>query len=272
MYQFSEDCLIGVELIDDEHRKLFAIMNEISAVLADSSMEPKEVLQLAQNYMERLKEYAATHFEHEEAYMKEIHDPELARQKREHAAFTEKVNCADYDMIDESNGIFVLRELIEFLSRWLYRHILNSDTLIGKMESVHGNSEMIAFSDKYLTGIDMIDKQHIRLFEILGELNALNMEEYMYDKFDEFNAILDQLKDYTVKHFADEEQYMKSINYEGLAAQQRVHQSFIEKMESINLNDVDENQQQYIDELIDYLTSWLINHIMKMDQKIPAEK
>ena len=47
-------------------------------------------------------------------------------------------------------------------------------------------------------------------------------------------------------------------------------QSFIDKMDSINLDDMDENQQVYIDVLIDFLANWLINHIMKMDQKIPV--
>ena len=117
----------------------------------------------------------------------------------------------------------------------------------------------------------MIDQEHRRLFEILGELNELNQDEFMYDKFDAILDVVEELKDYTVKHFEDEERYMKEIGYEGLPQQQKVHQAFIDKIEVINLEELDDNQQEYINELIDFLASWLVNHIMKMDQKIPTE-
>lgn len=270
MYKFTDDCLTGVGIIDDEHRKLFATMNEISEVLLDKNKAKKEALQLAKDLMDILKEYAATHFEHEEAYMMEIRDPEILRQKKEHAYFTEKVEGIDLDSVSEENGIAVLRDLMEFLSRWLYRHILSSDTMIGKMKKMHGNPVMLSFSNRYLLGVDLIDRQHRRLFEILGELNELNNDEFMYDKFDAILDVIEELKDYTVKHFEDEERYMKEIGYEGLAQQQKVHQAFIDKIEVINLEELDDNQQEYINELIDFLASWLVNHIMKMDQKITA--
>ena len=272
MYQFTEDCLTGIGIIDDEHRQLFATINEISDVLKDGSKDKKEILQVAKKLMETLKEYAATHFAHEEAYMKENRDPELLLQKKEHAYFTEKVDSIDLESVTEESGIALLQEMMEFLSRWLYRHILSSDTLIGKMGKVQGDPVMLTFSDEYLIGVDMIDMEHRRLFEILGELNELNAAEFMHDKFDAILDVVEELKDYTVKHFEDEERYMKEIGYEGLAMQQKVHQSFVDKIEAINLEALDENQQGYINEMIDFLANWLINHIMRMDQKIPAEK
>lgn len=271
MYQFTDDCLLGVEAIDNEHRQLFITINQISEVLTDETKDAKEVLQSAKNLMVTLKDYAATHFAHEEDYMRKIHDPELLRQRREHAEFTEKVNSADWEKMDVSRGIRVLQEMMEYLSLWLYRHILSSDTLIGKMKPVHDNPVMLTFSDKYCTGVDIIDREHMRLFEILADLNELNRKEFLADKYDAIVDVVEELKDYTVKHFQDEERYMESIQYEGLAVQRNVHQSFIEKIDNINLEDVDENQQAYIDVLIDFLANWLINHIMKMDQKIPVK-
>ena len=153
---------------------------------------------------------------------------------------------------------------------WLYRHILSSDTLIGKIQVVHNNPVLLTFSDKYCTGVDFIDREHMRLFEILADLNELNQKEYASDRYDAIVDVIEELKDYTVKHFQDEERYMQDIQYEGLAVQKNLHQSFIDKMDSINLDDMDENQQVYIDVLIDFLANWLINHIMKMDQKIPV--
>lgn len=270
MYQFTDDCLTGIEAVDNEHRQLFKTIHEIAGILTDESKAADEVLQLSKSLLVTLREYAATHFAHEENYMKEIHDPELLRQSKEHAEFTEKVNSVDLETMDVSKGIRVLLDMMEYLSLWLYRHILSSDTLIGKMKVVHDNPIMLNFSEEYCTGVDLIDREHRRLFEILADLNELNSTEAA-DKSDAILDVVEELKDYTVKHFQDEERYMQSIQYEGLAVQQNVHQSFIEKIDSINLEDMKENQQVYLDVLIDFLANWLINHIMKMDQKIPAE-
>lgn len=270
MYQFTEDCLTGLETIDDEHRRLFKTINEISHILTDGNSAQEDILQSAKTLMVTLKEYAATHFAHEESYMKEIHDPELLRQKKEHAEFTEKVNSVNLDNMDTNKGIRVLYDMMEYLSLWLYRHILSSDTMIGKIKAVHDNPVLLTFSEKYCTGVDVIDREHRRLFEILADLNELNREEFMSDKYDAIVEVVEELKDYTVKHFQDEERYMESIRYEGLAVQKNVHQAFIDKIDDININDIDENQQIYLDVLIDFLANWLINHIMKMDQKIPA--
>ena len=272
MYQFTDDCLTGYDIVDDEHRQLFAAINSISDILSDETREPGEVLQSAKELLETLKEYAATHFAHEEEYMDGIHDPELARQKKEHEEFTSKINGIDLDTMDVSRGIRVLHDMMEYLSLWLYRHILASDTLIGKTKAVHANPVMLTFSDKYRTGVEIIDKEHRRLFEILADMNELNRDEFIPDKYDAIADVVEELKDYTVKHFQDEERYMQSIDYEGLAVQQNVHQSFIDKMDGIHLDEMDDNQQEYLDELIYFLASWLINHIMKMDQKIPAER
>lgn len=271
MYKFTNDCLTGIELIDNEHRMLFEIINKVADVLLDESKSAEEVLKAAKNLIIDLKDYAEIHFLHEEEYMKKIHDPELLRQKSEHAKFTEKVNSVDLKTMDVSRGIRTLQDMMEYLSLWLYRHILSSDTLIGKIEIVHDNPVMLVFSEKYCTGVDIIDMEHRRLFEILADLNELNHEGNTYDRREAVAEVIEELKDYTVKHFHDEENYMESIQYDGLALQRNLHQAFVDKIESINLDDINENQQVYIDVLIDFLANWLINHIMKTDQKIPAD-
>ena len=82
---------------------------------------------------------------------------------------------------------------------------------------------------------------------------------------------IEELKEYTRLHFSDEEAYMKEIGYVGLEAQQAAHIAFVDKLNQINLDEVDENQQDYLYELIDYLLSWLSTHILKMDKKIPVQ-
>jgi len=39
-------------------------------------------------------------------------------------------------------------------------------------------------------------------------------------------------------------------------------------MLKIELNELDENQEEYLGNLTDYLITWLSQHILKMDSKI----
>lgn len=270
MYRFTEDCLIGIGQIDEEHRHLFELINGVMELLQNEVIEDK--YHRIEELLEELKDYADTHFEHEEAYMESIEDPELPIQKKQHAQFREKVNILDLSAKDTpEEQQKTLEEIMTYLTRWLYHHILSSDMMIGKMQQIRKNENPYAFTEKYFTGIEMIDEEHRRLFEIIAEADSLIKAELLHDKYDEIVGILEQLKDYTRVHFGDEEEYMESISYSGLAAQKLAHEAFIEKLEEINLEEVDEHQQEYLEELMEFLASWLINHILKMDKRIGEE-
>ena len=77
MYQFTDDCLIGVDQIDNEHRRLFELVNEVANLLIRDDINRSDVNAV----LMELDEYAVLHFKHEEEYMQEINDPELPKQK-----------------------------------------------------------------------------------------------------------------------------------------------------------------------------------------------
>ena len=76
---------------------------------------------------------------------------------------------------------------------------------------------MTEMKDEYLTGIEQIDNEHRRLFEIAEELYQLSKEEFMPDKYDNIRRLLDELREYTKTHFEHEEEYMESIGYIAIA-------------------------------------------------------
>ena len=265
MYKFTDDCLIGIEEIDNEHRRLFHMINEA----IDLSKENMDVSAITKNLLPGLKDYAATHFAHEEAYMERIHDPELPIQKKEHEDFTKTVNSFSLDTSSPEATKKSFDELLTYLVRWLYRHILSSDIMIGKMSSISVNEEdPFAFTEKYHTGIDLVDNEHRRLFEIIHDTNDLIHAELLHDKYDEIMRLLAELKDYTEIHFHDEEALMERIQYPELDAQKRAHTAFVERLVEIDLtelDDMDDNQQEYLIDLIQFLAGWLI---LGSDKKI----
>lgn len=270
MYRFTEDCIIGIEQIDQEHSRLFELINGVMELLHNDVITDK--YHQIEALLKDLEDYADTHFEHEEAYMEGIQDPELPMQKKQHAQFREKIDMLDLaDINTEEQQQETLEELIVYLTKWLYHHILGSDIMIGKMHILKEEEDPGAFTEKYFTGIEMIDREHRRLFEIIAEANSLIKAELLHDKYDEIVGILEQLRDYTKEHFRDEEEYMESIQYSRLDAQKRAHEAFVEKLEAINLEEVDERQQEYLEELMEFLLGWLINHILMSDKLIGEE-
>ena len=270
MYQFTEDCLIGVDQIDNEHRRLFELVNEVANLLMRNDVNRSDV----NTIMMELDEYAVLHFRHEEEYMMQINDPELPRQKEMHQAFVNKLREIKLGDIESGDDKETLKNIVEFTARWLFTHILSSDTMIGVFQKMDVRKEEkkdpFAFTDEYRTGVEIIDEEHEELFRIIKRANDLITAELLHDKYDEIMSVLGELRNYTIKHFGDEEEYMESIHYEGLEIQKKTHEMFVDKLNEINLDDLDDNQQQYLIDLVDFLLMWLVNHILKMDKKIPC--
>ena len=273
MFQFTDDCLIGIEQIDEEHKKLFTLLNNAGTLLAndfsnDRYQELKEII-------EELDRYADQHFTHEEAYMVQIRDPEIIRQRAQHSYFREKIRDFEFTNINDiADQQIVLTELVNFLAKWLYRHILGSDVLIGKLPPLEEwmvRENPCEFTDEYLVGIELIDDEHKELFRIVEQANQLVKAYEEASGYDKIIDILNNLKEYTKEHFADEEEYMESIHYEGLEAQKRAHDAFIEKLENIDLSEIDENPQESLQHLLEFLLGWLVNHILHTDKKIPKQ-
>lgn len=130
---------------------------------------------------------------------------------------------------------------------------------------------MYEMKPEYYIGIDMIDEEHKQLFEYADEAYELLHDEFTPDKYDKIDIILEKLRNYTVKHFSDEEQYMESINYKKLFTQKIQHQEFIQKLDEFmeHHNDDAEDQDEQIMEILKYLTEWLVNHILYVDGQIP---
>lgn len=129
---------------------------------------------------------------------------------------------------------------------------------------------MISWKDDYKIGVAQIDEQHQKLFEISGRIYDLLKDEYAFDKYDRIMALIGELKDYTVFHFKSEEEYMQSIGYRKYLSQKVEHDDFIEKINQVDFNAVDENPDAYLLEILDFVVDWISRHILEKDKLITA--
>ncbi|MDU4547950.1 MAG: hemerythrin family protein [Clostridium botulinum] len=130
---------------------------------------------------------------------------------------------------------------------------------------------MFQMKDEYRLGITSIDEEHEKLFEIGERAYKLLKDPYTIDKYDKIVDVISELKDYTAYHFKNEEEYMQSINYKRLFTQKIEHEGFIKKLNELDLDKIDENQDEYIMDVLKFLNNWIINHIVEKDLLIVSK-
>lgn len=127
---------------------------------------------------------------------------------------------------------------------------------------------MYEMKPEYYTGIDFIDQEHAKLFSIANKAYELLVNDFIPDKYDYILEVINELKEYTQYHFNHEEEYMGSIGYKRLLSQKVAHNDFIEKINEYSSDDIDERQRESLLELLDFLNTWLIEHIYRQDKLI----
>ncbi len=127
---------------------------------------------------------------------------------------------------------------------------------------------MYEMKEEYKIGVEGIDEQHKKLFELADKAYVLLKDEFALDKYDKIVAIINELKNYTIFHFKSEEEYMKSIRYKKLFTQKIEHAKFIKALEEIDLRHLDENQDEGLVTMLNFLNDWLTEHILKNDKLI----
>lgn len=102
---------------------------------------------------------------------------------------------------------------------------------------------MLKFTKDCELGIEELDNDHRKLFELVQKTMDLLHDDFITDKYDHIKELLDELLDYANAHFIREEEYMKKIRDPEIIMQRIQHDHF--------------------------LMGWLINHILIMDRNIP---
>jgi len=109
-------------------------------------------------------------------------------------------------------------------------------------------------------GIPPIDKQHQRIVEYINQLEHAKENHSR----SEVGDVVSQLVDYTLSHFAFEEELMEESGYMFVNAHKRVHNLFVRKIgsyvERFKL------EEDIAEELLVTLRTWLVNHIKNDDR------
>ncbi|WP_238881245.1 bacteriohemerythrin [Clostridium sp. YIM B02551] len=131
---------------------------------------------------------------------------------------------------------------------------------------------MFEWKKEYEVGIERIDEEHKKLFDIANKGYDLLKNDLYLDKYDRIMDIIHELKDYAQFHFSAEEEYLKSIGYKKLFTHKMEHDYFIDKISSVDLSKIDSNQDKYITEILDFMVQWIKEHILDKDKEYVNQK
>jgi hemerythrin len=126
---------------------------------------------------------------------------------------------------------------------------------------------LIVWDQKLETGHGKIDEQHKSLVEIINRLHGAMKQGKGKD---ELGGILVFLKDYTVSHFAMEEQLMAQHSYSGAVQHKAIHAALVMQVADL----VDQFQQGKATltlPVMNFLEDWLVKHIQGEDYKFALE-
>ena len=126
----------------------------------------------------------------------------------------------------------------------------------------------LVWQERYNLGVEIIDKEHKKLFSILNKLFDFGKQEEKSQWV--CQEAIKYFRDHAIQHFADEEAYMLSIKYEGLEVHRRIHKNFRER--TLPALERELELTNYSEESINHFLSvcagWLIGHSLIEDYAI----
>ena len=126
----------------------------------------------------------------------------------------------------------------------------------------------LIWDDRFNIGIDVIDKEHKKLFKIINKLFDFSEQE---DKGPWVcHEGIKYFKEHALKHFSEEENYMELISYHDLETHKRLHEDF--SRHTLPALEKELEQTGYSKDAIHHFlgvcAGWLIGHTLTEDHAI----
>jgi len=116
---------VGLTRIDDQHKELIAIINELAGALGTDRQRD-----VVAKTVDTLLRYVREHLRDEEGLMAENAYPGAQRHIQEHKSFEAALN--EFDLGGPEMDMEAVEKMFFFLSSWLVNHICMSDQKFGR--------------------------------------------------------------------------------------------------------------------------------------------
>jgi len=124
--------------------------------------------------------------------------------------------------------------------------------------------DSVVWDDIFALGFAPIDEQHKKLVLMINELFSA-CKAGIIEADMAFMETAKNTVEYTETHFADEEGYMREVNYPRFDAHKQQHEDFVAKLRE-TIEDFEAGNTEPV-ELARFLKKWLLNHIAVTDKQ-----
>ena len=128
---------------------------------------------------------------------------------------------------------------------------------------------LIEWSEKFRVGNKQIDEQHKKWIKIYNTAHERMMSSDIKVISSTGVDALREMKAYGEYHFSVEEEFMKSIGFDGLDFHKQLHKGYTEKIDKI-IQDIAAGTYVLNSEIIKTIENWLLHHILIEDQKMKS--
>ncbi len=125
------------------------------------------------------------------------------------------------------------------------------------------NNVLVQWSERFSVGSKIIDEQHKHLVDLLNQFFNLFIEKQSENKIEK---ILDELKEYARIHFKTEEDLFEKHHFPDTIEHKEEHNKFAEKITDFTIK-YQEHKESISQELLTFLSNWLVHHILISDKK-----
>ncbi|MEA1889724.1 MAG: bacteriohemerythrin, partial [Pseudomonadota bacterium] len=117
---WKEEYSVGIDSIDQQHKKLLSLINQLQTAVDYSTGKEFE-----REALDELVTYTKDHFSYEEGLMEKNAYPDFVAHKAQHVKMIRKVEdvLAEYDRDPET----AMSNALNFLKDWLINHINGTD-------------------------------------------------------------------------------------------------------------------------------------------------
>lgn len=125
MITWKTDYSVDFDGIDEQHKTLISIIQEVEASINTQTYSFKNLIEV----VNKLEKYINVHLTYEENLMAKFEYPDAERHRSGHNELRYKINSINYDYIEESKDFYL--DTFKYLSNWLVNHILIADKRLG---------------------------------------------------------------------------------------------------------------------------------------------
>jgi hemerythrin len=130
--EWSDVYSVGIPEIDEQHRGFFAASHRLYERILDR--EAKTGVEEALTFM---RDYAQSHFQSEEEFMRRHQYPALAAHQTLHAAFIRRLNALAEDLTNFGPSQDLADRALDLTQDWLVDHIADEDVLYALHARAH---------------------------------------------------------------------------------------------------------------------------------------